>query len=167
MSATVPLPAIDFSDAKAHLSDVMASVVHQRQPRLVRRHRGKEAMLLVPPDDLARALRTFRFDASVIHSEGETTVALEQFGVLGFGKTLEEALADALEELRAYAQRYFADTAFYAKTDRAGHWPWLLRLALTPPEQQTALLLDPPDGSDGPTGGSAPDVPNTPSVPGA
>jgi hypothetical protein len=122
----------------------MAAVVHQRRPQLIRRHRGKEAMLLLPPDDLARALRAFHFESSVTYSEDEVTVALDQFGVLGFGATFEEALSDAVEELRAYAQRYFADAAFYAKTDRSSHWPWLLRFALTPPDQQAQLLVEPP-----------------------
>ncbi len=62
--------------------------------------------------------------------------------------TLEEALADAVEELRAYAQRYFADAAFYAKTDRASHWPWLLRFALTSPDRQVQLLVESPPGSN-------------------
>jgi hypothetical protein len=144
MSAATTLPSVDFSEAKAHLSDLMSAVVRQRQPRLVRRHRGKEAMLLVRPEDLARALSAFRFEPQVVHAEGETTVALEQLGVLGFGETFEAAIEDAVEELRAYAQRYFEDAAFYAKTDRADHWPWLLRFVLTPPERQRELLLKPP-----------------------
>ena len=147
MDAATTLPTVDFSEAKARLSDLMTAVVHQRQPRLIHRHRGKEAMLLLPPDDLARALAAFRFEPQVAYSEGEVTVALERFGVLGFGDTFEAALDDAVEELRAYAERYFAAAAFYAQTDRADHWPWLLRFVLTPPARQKDLLLEPPAGA--------------------
>jgi hypothetical protein len=136
------LPSVDFSEAKAHLSDVMTAVVHGRQPRLVQRHRGKEAMLLMRADDVARALAAFRFQPQVVYSEGEVTVALERFGILGFGATLEEALEDTVAELRAYAQRFFERPAFYAETDRADHWPWLLRFALTPQDGQAALLVE-------------------------
>ncbi|MBI4492052.1 MAG: hypothetical protein HY690_04595 [Chloroflexi bacterium] len=144
MSTEPTLPSVDFSEAKARLSDVMTSVFHQRQPRLIERHRGKEAMLLMRPDDLARALASFRFDPQVVYADGgqEVTVVLEQFGVLGFGATFEAALADSVRELREYAQEFFAQFTFYSATDRAAHLPWLLRFALTPPDRQAELLIE-------------------------
>jgi hypothetical protein len=63
-----------------------------------------------------------------------------RLGVLGFGATADEALADLVIELRAYARDYFERASFYAATDRAEHAPWLLRFALTPPDQQLELL---------------------------
>jgi len=141
MESAATLPSLGFSEAKAHLSDVMTTVVHGHQPQLVHRHRGKETMVLMRPDDLTRALGTFRFDPQVTYSGGEVTVALERFGILGFGVTFEEAMEDTVRELRAYAEEFFAQPVFYAATDRAEHWAWLLRFALTPPEQQVDLLL--------------------------
>ena len=134
------LPSVDFSRAKAELSDVMTRVVHGHRPSIVSRHRGKERMLLVRTDDLARHLAAFDFDVEVIDDEGEATAALPRFGLLGFGTTRQEALDDLLVELRAYAADYFERSAFYAATDRAGDAPWLLRFALTPAGEQRALL---------------------------
>src|SRR5712692_7927598 len=140
--STPALPSLDFSRAKSTLSAVMTEVVHEHRPRVVSRHRGKERMLLVRADDLARFLGEFRFEAEVIADGGEVTIALSRLGVLGFGTTVDEALEDLLVELRAYARDYFERASFYAATDRAEHAPWLLRFALTPPDQQLHLLRD-------------------------
>jgi Antitoxin of toxin-antitoxin, RelE / RelB, TA system len=142
MSGTSVLPTDDFSEAKARLSDLMTAVVHDHQPRLVQRHRGKETMLLVSSEDLARSLSSFRFDPRVTLDQGEVTVELERFGLLGFGETFESAMDDLAMELRAYARRFFERWAFYCETDRAEHWPWLLRFALTPADRQVALLVE-------------------------
>jgi hypothetical protein len=138
--ATPTLASLDFSRAKSALSDLMTQVVHEHRPRVVSRHRGKERMLLVRTDDLAGYLSSFRFETEVVDEDGEVTVALPRLGLLGFGKTRDEALADLLEELRAYARDFFERSSFYAATDRADHAPWLLRFALTPAERQRELL---------------------------
>jgi hypothetical protein len=142
MSAAATLPTIDFSAAKARLSDVMSSVVREHQPQLIQRHGGKEAMLLVRPDDLARALSAYRFNPGVVFSEGEVTIVVEELGILGFGDSFEEALEDTVVELRRYAEDFFENVALYGNSNRAGHWPWLLRFALTPPDQQRDLLVN-------------------------
>ena len=136
------LPSIDFSQAKSSLSALMTEVVHRHSPRIVSRHGGKEEMVLVGSDDLALFLDSFRFDPRVTIDGGEATVELAELGLLGFGETLEEAMEDLREELRAYAQDFFERASFYAETDRAGHAPWLLRFALTPPDEQLELLYE-------------------------
>jgi len=134
------LPSLDFSRAKGALSDVMTRVIHEHRPSVVSRHRGKERMLLVRTDDLARYLVAFSFDLELAEDEGEVTAALPGLGVLGFGANHDEAIDDLLVELRVYAADYFERASFYAATDRAEHAPWLLRFALTPAAEQRALL---------------------------
>ena len=134
------LPSVDFSRAKNELSHVMSRVVHEHVPSIVSRHRGRERMLLVRTDDLARHLSAFEFDVEIAEDGGEVTAALPKLGLLGFGSNPEEALADLLVELRAYAADYFERASFYAATDRADHAPWLLRFAVTPAAEQGALL---------------------------
>ena len=138
--ATPPLPSLDFSRAKSALSDVMTRVVHEHRPSVVSRHRGKERMLLVGTDDLDRYLGAFRFELEVVTSAGEVTAAIPKLGVLGFGSTIDAAVEDLLVELRSYTRDYFERASFYAATDRADHAPWLLRFALTAPEEQRALV---------------------------
>jgi len=137
------VPTQEFTWVKAHLSDVMTSVVALHRPHQVVR-RGKEAMVLVNRDDLSNALRHFVFTTAVIFDEGEVTVEVPQVGVLGFGETLDAALDDAVEELRLYADRFFEKAAFYMASDRRDHAPWLLRFALTQPDEQRGLLEEAP-----------------------
>ncbi len=142
VSGTETIVAVDFSKAKNALSEVMTSVVHEHQLRLVSRHRGKEAMLLVRREDLAEMLESFRFDPRLTVGDGEVTAELAELGVLGFGASVDEALEDLVCELRRYAQRFFERFSFYRATDRAGHGPWLLRFALTPSDRQLELLFE-------------------------
>ncbi len=137
---TETLGSLGFSRAKSMLSELMTEVVHGHAPRIVSRHRGKEEMVLVGTDDLARFLESFRFDPQVTVEVGEVTAALPDLGLLGFGETLEDAMADLVQELRVYAADFFERASFYAETDRADHAPWLLRFALTPPDRQLELL---------------------------
>ena len=139
---TTTLASIDFSRAKAALSEVMTQVVHERSPQIVSRHRGKEEMLLVGTRDLAQFLDSFRFEPRLTIEPGEVTAELEQLGLVGFGETIDEAMQDLVEELRVYAHDFFERASFYAETDRAGHAPWLLRFAVTPPERQLDLLYE-------------------------
>lgn len=130
-----------FSSAKAELSTVMDEVVHERRPQLVRRHGRKELMLLVRPDDARRWLDSFRLTLNVTLDDGEVAVFAEPVGALGVGDSLDSALDDLTVELRAYAHRFFVDRPhFYAETRASQHAPWLLRFALTPLDEQRALL---------------------------
>jgi prevent-host-death family protein len=138
------IPTLEFSEAKSHLSDVMSNVVRDHQPLVISRHRGKEAMILLSAEDVATWLRTYRLEPELLFSEGEVTAQLPRFGLLGFGTTADEALADLLAELRAYARRFFDRASLYLQSDRRDDWPWLLRFALTPPEEQHRLLVEPP-----------------------
>jgi antitoxin YefM len=136
------LTSVDFSRAKAALSEVMTQVVHERSPQIISRHGGKEEMVLVATRDLAAFLDRFRFDPQVTIDAGEVTAELPLFGVLGFGETLEQAMEDLVEELRLYARDFFERASFYAETDRAEHAPWLLRFAITPANRQVDLLFE-------------------------
>ena len=133
------LKEMAFTHAKASLSSVMDEVVHDHRPRVVQR-KGREEMLLVRRDDLAQWLDTFRLDVFLTLDEGEVTAEARGLDVLGFGATAAEALEDLASELRAYAQRFFERSAFYRETDRAKHYPVLLRFALTPADKHLDLI---------------------------
>lgn len=138
MSAEL-LPEHQFAKAKEQLSDVMNEVVHQHRPHVVRRNKS-ERMLLVRPEDARRWLDTFRLTLSVVLDEGEVTITADPLGVLGFGDSLDTALDDLLEEIRAYTQRFFDRPQFYGETEAGRHEPWLARFALTHPDDHRALL---------------------------
>jgi Antitoxin of toxin-antitoxin, RelE / RelB, TA system len=133
---------MNFSEAKTALSAVMDDVVHEHRPQVVHRRRGggSEQMLLVRPDDVRRLLEGFRFDLRVTLDEGEAAVVADPVGVVGVGDSLDGALEDLVQELDGYAERFFSKPGFYAQTDAVRHEPWLLRFALTPPDERRGLL---------------------------
>ncbi len=135
-------PSSPFSEAKGHLSDLMTEVVHQHRLRLIDRHRGKETMLLIGLDDIAALLASYRFEPRVVFDDEEVTARLPELGLLGSGKTVDDALADLAEVLEEYTQLFFDRMDFYLQTDRAGHAPWLLRFAATSPERRLELLCE-------------------------
>ena len=146
------VPTIEFSPAKAQLSDVMTRVFHGHQPRLVSRHNGKEQMLLVRPDDLIAMLGDHRFDVRAVYDADAVTLRIPDLGILGFGETLDEAVGDLLDELRAYAGRYFDEPVRYLATSRGAHAAALLRFALAGPDEQRLMLgLDEPSVDSQPT----------------
>lgn len=121
----------------------MDEVVHEHRLQLVRRGSRNERMLLVRPEDARRWLDTFRFTVSVTLDEGQVGVFADCVEVLGVGDSFDGALDDLVAELRNYAHRFFVERPnFYAETRAAQHAPWLLRFALTPPDEQRALLDD-------------------------
>jgi hypothetical protein len=140
MSAAEAFSTWSFSEAKAGLSDVMSGVVRDHRPTVVERHRGKEAMLLLGLADLKPLLDHFRFTTKASVSEGEFVLRQPELDLVAGGETFEDA-ARELEELSgAYAERFLARLDFYMQTERAAHMPWLLRIALTPPQERVALL---------------------------
>jgi hypothetical protein len=138
--ATPPVPTIDFSPAKSQLSDVMTQVFHGHQPRIVSRHHGKEQMLLVRPDDLVAMLGEHRLAVQAVYDVDEVTLRVPDMGVLGFGETLDEAVDDLLDELRAYATRFLREPARFMATSRGVHAAALLRFALADDEEQRRML---------------------------
>lgn len=133
------LPELDFSSAKTGLSGVMNEVVREHRPQVVRRH-GREAMLLASLDDLQRWLETFRLNLVVTLGDGDVAISAAPLDVLGVGESFDAALENLAEALRVYAAQFFERASFYSQTDRAAHYPYLLRFALAPPERHLDLL---------------------------
>lgn len=148
---TTIFPSRKAADAKAHLADVMTAAIHGTMPQIIQRRGGKERVVVARPDLMAQALSGFRFEAEVLLGDGEIVVRLEQFGLLGAGDSYEDAVEDALEQLRSYAGEFFRDWSLYSHTDRRWHLPWLLRFALTAEEDQAGLLAEPPASVQAPS----------------
>lgn len=137
------LPGVGFTEAKSALSELMTDVVHGHRPELIERHRGKEVAVLVAREDLLAMLCDFRFRPRVALGGEEATAVLEDFGLIGAGADFEAAMASLVRELRRYAHEFLVERpSFYMQTDRARHAPWLLRFALTPPDEHLDLLYE-------------------------
>lgn len=142
MTLLSAIPTKPFSQAKAELSALMDQVVREHRPAVIERRR--EAMVALSLGDLRSLLEAFRFEPRVVIGRKETVASLDDLGLVGSGPDLDSAIDDLLEELRDYAADFVRRYAFYMQTDRRAHAAWVLRVALTPPEEQRDLLVDEP-----------------------
>ncbi len=141
MSQKPTIRTVAFAEAKENFSGFISSVVREHLPQIIERSRGQEAALVLPLADMLPALAACRFDAKL--SVGESVIAvLPQFGLVARGDSVESAIDALAAELADYCEDFFSDFDFYRHTDRIAHLPWLLRFALTPPADRTALLVE-------------------------
>jgi PHD/YefM family antitoxin component YafN of YafNO toxin-antitoxin module len=136
------LPTRPISQAKAELSALMDQVVREHHPTVIERRR--EAMVALSLGDLRALLTAFRFEPRLAVGRKEAVATLDELGLVGGGRDPDAALDDLLAELRDYVTDFLSRYAFYMQTDRRTHAPWVLRFALTPAEEQRALLVEEP-----------------------
>jgi predicted RNase H-like HicB family nuclease len=134
------IETLAFSEAKAKLSDLMTSVVHDHRPKAVDRHHGKEEMLLLGREEVMALLESFEFQPRVSVSEGEFVVRLPELGLIAGGASFDDALDELVELAEEYAEQYFARLEFYRETDRRQHLPWVARVAFTPADERRELF---------------------------
>ncbi len=139
------VPTVAFSPAKARLSDVMTEVFHQHQVTIVSRHHGKGQMVLLRPDDLLSMLPSAPFETEVAYDRDGVTVAVPALGVMGIGDSTDLAIADLLDELRAYAKRFFENPSRYFAAGQGDRAASLLAFALADEEHQLRLVSGEPE----------------------
>jgi len=140
-AATAYLEHEAFAQAKARLSNLMDQAVHAHRPQLIDRHRGKEQAVLVSVEDLAMLLEGFSFHPRVSVSEGEFVIRLPELGLIAGGESYEDALEELIELVGAQAEDFLDRLDFYMQTDRRGQLAYLLKFALTAPEERHSLFL--------------------------
>lgn len=82
-----------------------------------------------------------RFEPRVSVSEGEFVAVLPELQIVAGGPSFEEAMADLVDAVEAYADDFFSRLDFYRETDRWEHAPLLLLFALTPESERGELLV--------------------------
>lgn len=134
------IETIGFSEAKAHLSDLMSSVVHDYEPKAVSRHHGKEAMLLLPEPVIRAMLDNVTFDARVTVHAGEFVIRLPELNLVGGGTSLDGALDDLLEIAADFAEQYLGRLRFYQESENLARLTWVAKIAFTPEDARRALF---------------------------
>ena len=74
------VPTVDFSPAKAGLSELMDDVFHRHRLQVISRHHGKEQMLLIRPEDLVAMVADQRFDVRAVYDGGRSPCAFPNSG---------------------------------------------------------------------------------------
>jgi len=130
------------------LSNLMDQAVYAHRPQVIDRHRGKEQAVLVSVEDLAMLLEGFSFHPRVSVSEGEFVVRLPELGLVAGGESYEAALEELIDLVGAQAEDFLDRLDFYMQTDRRGQLAYLLKFALTAPDERHSLFSSaaPPEG---------------------
>lgn len=137
------LPQEAFAQAKAKLSDLMDQAVHDHRLQLIDRHRGKEQAVLVSVADMELLLEGFQFHPKVSVSDGEFVVRLPELNLIAGGNSYEEAIDELVELAEQQAQNFLARLDFYMQTDKRAQLAWLLKVALTSPQERSRLFFAP------------------------
>lgn len=140
--APTAIPTKPFSKAKAELSAVMDQVVREHRPAVIERRR--DAMVALSLPDLRELLAPYRLEPRLSIGRKQTSATLDELGLVGAGRDVDEAIDDLLEEMRGYAADFLSRYSFYMQTDRSTHAPYVLRFALAPADEQRDLLLEEP-----------------------
>ncbi|MBM3666930.1 MAG: type II toxin-antitoxin system prevent-host-death family antitoxin [Actinobacteria bacterium] len=138
-----PLAPQAFAQAKAQLSELMDQAVHRHRLQLIDRHRGKEQAVLVSVADLELLLEGFRFQPKVSVSDGEFVVRVPELNLVAGGDSYEDAVEELVELAEQQAAEFLDRLDFYLQTERRGQLAWLLKVALTPPEERSRLFRAP------------------------
>jgi prevent-host-death family protein len=133
-----------FAQAKARLSDLMDQAVHGHRLQLIDRHRGKEQAVLVSVEDLAMLVEGFAFRPRVNVSDGEFVVRLPELDLIAGGASYEDALDELVELVGLRAEDFLERLDFYMQTDRRAQLGYLLKFALTAPEERRSLFSPAP-----------------------
>lgn len=154
MGSMPPLiETIGFSDAKAHLSDLMSSVVHDYEPKAVSRHHGKEAMLLLPEPVIRAILENVTFDPQVTVRPDEFVVRLPELNLVASGGSIDEALDEMVEIASAFAEQYLRRLRFHQDSEGLARLPWVAKLAFTPEVARRSLFDAGPKRPEQPASG--------------
>jgi hypothetical protein len=73
-------------------------------------------------------------------SEGEFVIHLPELGLVAGGESYEDALGELIELVGEQAEDFLDRLDFYMQTDRRGQLAYLLKFALTAPEERHSLF---------------------------
>lgn len=149
MTTTPLIEEVQFSQAKARLSEIMDDVVHRERLTAVRRERGKqEVMYLLPREVLNAMLGDARVEVDYLPDDEGVGLWVNDLEIGAHGATVEEARQHLVREVRAYVANFLGQLSVYLTwPDRARLVPQVLRLAVARSDDELARLLFEPTGS--------------------
>lgn len=139
---TLMLKEYGITDARANLSEILDQVIHQTQPVVINRRRQKA--VLIEENMMEWLLSNYKIKATMYREDdGSATVSLDPINIVAGGKTPEKAIADAITDLKVYAEEYFRRQALFLNApNRRGHFPFVLRILLAKSDAEIGNMLD-------------------------
>jgi antitoxin YefM len=137
------LSELQFTEARKEFSSLYDEVYHSYKPVIIKRKQSEEIMLLRP--DLQKMLLTgYSLKPEVLHeTDGSITLALDQLEIYVNEGSKENAVQALISDLKAYAVDYMNRSALFLNApNRAGHFPYVLRILLCNDDNEIRGLLE-------------------------
>jgi len=136
---------LQFTQAKARLSDVYDAVELQRGARVIERHKSAPLALL-RCDDLAELLaKDFAFTTQMSRaSDATVSVWLHELDIYGRGPTIAAAVEDLLDEVDDYVEEWEQD--LHRAPNHADRAWWIRRVQLAAGRDELREMIFPAPG---------------------
>lgn len=147
---------LQFTQAKARLSEVVDDVLEHRAARVIERHKSAPVVLL-ERDALASLLaEDFPFTTQMSRAtDGTVSIWLDQFDIYGRGRDIGAALTDLLHEVEAYVEEW--EEELHRAPNHADREWWVRRIQLAEGRDEVRSMLFPvPDDVPAPGPVAAP-----------
>ncbi len=137
------LAELQFTEARKEFSNLYDEVYHSYKPVIIKRKQNEEIMLL-RPDLQKRLLAGFSLKPELLHeADSSITLALDQLEIYVNGTTIEETIQALISDLKNYAEDYLIRSALFLNApNRAGHFPYVLRILLCNDDAEIRSLLE-------------------------
>lgn len=145
MNAVVESKLIGTRDFRSNLSDFLNQVINKKRMLTVgNQFRPTETATVIATDVLESLISHFTFTSTVYYDQEtkQYVAAVEQLNTDGVGKTAEEAVEMALDNIETAVESFFEKIDIFLKFKKYSDlYPYYLRAALAGNRDQLARIL--------------------------
>lgn len=137
------LAEVKFTEARNDFSNLYNKVYNELNPVIVRRKKTEQVILL--PIDLQKLLlEEFKLKPKKLsEDDGSITLALDEMEIYANADTMENAVAELIQDIKYYAQDYInRPHLFLNAPNRRSHFPYILRVLLCDNDDEIRALLE-------------------------
>ena len=126
------LNEVKFTEARNDLSNLYNKVYYELNPVIIQR-KQTEQVIVLPVDMQKLLLEEYTFKPEKLSEEdGSITLTLDKLEIYANADTLENAIAELVQDIKYYAQDYL----------KRSHFPYILRVLLCNNDDEIRTLLE-------------------------
>jgi antitoxin YefM len=137
------LAEVKFTEARNDFSNLYNKVYNELNPVIVRRKQTEQVILL--PIDLQKLLlEEYKLTPKKLsEDDGSITLALDEMEIYANADTIENAVADLIQDIKYYALDYIKRLHLFLNApNRRSHFPYILRVLLCDNDNEIRALLE-------------------------
>lgn len=137
------LNEVKFTEARNDLSNLYNKVYYELNPVIIQR-KQTEQVIVLPVDMQKLLLEEYTFKPEKLSEEdGSITLTLDKLEIYANADTLENAIAELVQDIKYYAQDYLKRSHLFLNApNRRSHFPYILRVLLCNNDDEIRTLLE-------------------------